>query len=196
LNTIKFLATLQGTDNIGTIAESLSSLMHTNMTGGPFITIQDDIEFIKSYLTIQSYRNTSVFQYRIEADSGLQDYMIPKLLIQPLAENALKHGLSEKTVNGMIQIIYYREGSALHIRVEDNGIGMSESEIKDILSRNHNPNAGHIGIYNIQERIKLYFGDEYGISVESQKQLYTRFDVSIPLLQESDVKTNEKNITG
>lgn len=195
LNTIKFLASLQGSENIVMVAESLSSLMHISMRGRPFITIKEDIQFVQSYLTLQSYRETSVFQYQIDVEPELLDFVLPKLLIQPLVENALKHGLSQKAVNGIIQISYFREKETLHIRVEDNGIGISEERISEIFSRNQSANAGHIGIYNISERIKLYFGDNYGIQADSQEGLYTRFEIRIPLLKESDVKSYEKNIT-
>lgn len=194
LNTIKFLATLQGADNIRMVAESLSSLMHISMSGEPFITIREDIEFIKSYLTIQNYRETGIFQHYIDAEPEAEDYYIPKLLIQPLVENALKHGLAGK-INGILRISYFQEDAAMHIRVEDNGIGMNDEKIQEILSCNHSANAGHIGIYNIQNRIHLYFGDKYGIQVESQENLFTRFEITIPLLEERDIKSHEKNIT-
>lgn len=193
LNTIKFLATLQKSDNIAAVTEALSSLMHISMKSDPFICIKDDIEFLNSYLLIQNYRDMGFYQHEIEAEPGLSGFMLPKLLTQPLVENALKHGLSQKPSGGVIHVSYFREDQKLIIRVSDNGIGMSEKKIEKILSCNQSINAGHIGIYNIQERIHLYFGDEYGIQVQSQENLYTRFEVTLPLLTESDGANYEKN---
>ncbi|HIU74792.1 MAG TPA: histidine kinase, partial [Candidatus Pelethocola excrementipullorum] len=106
LNTIKFLSNIQGVENIGEVAESLSSLMHINMDGRSFITIEEDIDFITSYLKIQNYRFTNTFNYRISASLDINQYLVPKLLVQPLVENALKHGLKEKISGGILLIDY------------------------------------------------------------------------------------------
>lgn len=193
LNTIKFLATLQNSDNIAAVTESLSSLMHISMKSDPFVSIEEDMEFLNSYLLIQNYRDMGFYQHEIEVEPGLSSFLLPKLLTQPLVENALKHGLSKKPSGGVVHVSYFREDEKLIIRVSDNGIGMSEKKIEEILSCNHSANAGHIGIYNIQERIHLYFGEAFGIQVQSQEGLYTRFELTLPLLTESDGVNYEKN---
>lgn len=191
LNTIKFLATLQQSDNIAAATEALSSLMHISMKSDPFISIRDDIEFLNAYLLIQNYRDMGFYRHQFEAEPDLQHFMVPKLLTQPLVENALKHGLSQKPSGGVIHVSYFREAENLIIRVSDNGIGMTEEKIQEILSCNHSVNAGHIGIYNIQERIHLYFGEKFGIQIQSAENLYTRFEITIPLLSESDLLQNK-----
>lgn len=183
LNTIKFLATLQGIENIEHAAESLSSLMHTNMDGRAYLTVAEDAAFIKSYLSIQKYRYTSAFTVSIHYSEETTGLLIPKLLVQPLVENALKHGLSTEQANGIILISYQTEDGKLHVRVEDNGIGITEERLAEIFTYRQNNSAGHIGIRNIQERIKLLFGNSYGIHIESQPGIFTRFDLYIPLLK-------------
>ncbi len=182
LNTIKFLSNIQGIENIGEVAESLSSLMHINMDGRSFITIEEDIDFINAYLKIQNYRYTNTFNYHISASEEIGQYLIPKLLVQPLVENALKHGLKEKRSGGILLIEYLEDEGQLKIIVEDNGCGISDERIHEILQEKQSGNAGHIGIHNIRERIHMYFGNEYDIEILSQPELFTRFEMVLPLI--------------
>lgn len=190
LNTIKFLSNLQGAENVSNVAESLSSLMHINMDGRTFITVEEDIEFNKAYLSIQNYRLINTFSYNIIASPDVIGYMIPKLITQPLIENALKHGLANKKADGILLLYYTRTEANLHIRVEDNGIGMSEDKIREITSKSQNDSAGHIGIHNLLERINLYFSEDYGIEINSQPNIYSRFEITLPLVTEEDLKQN------
>ncbi len=187
LNTIKFLSALQGADNIGKVAEALSSLMHTNMDGRSFIQINEDRDFLISYLEIQNYRYTNSYQYRIHVSEEAGHYMIPKLLVQPLVENALKHGLKEKVSDGVLLVDYFIDDHCLKIIVEDNGCGMEEERIQDILHHNQNESAGHIGIHNIQERLHMYFSSDFDMEIISQPGIFTRFELSLPMILENEV---------
>lgn len=188
LNTIKFLSNIQGLDNIREVADSLSSLMHTNMDERAFLSVHEDIEFIRSYLNIQNYRYTGSFQYDIKTSPDCGEYLVPKLVVQPLVENALKHGLKNKNSDGLLRIQYVKDDNILKIIVEDNGCGMTDDRINEILSINQSTNAGHIGLRNIQERIHLYFGDKYGVEIISQSHLFTRFELTLPLIKTYDEK--------
>ncbi|MFA9465544.1 MAG: sensor histidine kinase [Velocimicrobium sp.] len=188
LNTIKFLASIQGIENIQTVAELLSSLMHTNMDGRTVLSIEEDICFTKSYLTLQTYRHTIIFDYTITAAPEILDYKVPKLFVQPLVENAIKHGLVDKQVGGSIMVEYKVIDSVLHICVDDNGLGMSDERIREILSKKQNTNAGHIGIYNIRERLKLYYGLEYDIKIDSTPNHHTSFEITLPVLENEENK--------
>ena len=188
LNTIKFLSNMQGMENISEVAESLSSLMHINMDGRSFITVEEDIDFITSYLKIQNYRFTNTFNYRILASQDVNQYLVPKLLVQPLVENSLKHGLRNKISGGILLIEYVMDEGQLKIIVEDNGCGISDDRIHEILSKNQSRNAGHIGIHNIRERIHMYFGSEFDIEIISQPEIFTRFEIVIPAITEEERK--------
>jgi sensor histidine kinase YesM len=187
LNTIKFLASIQGIENIENVANLLSSLMHTNMDGRALLSIEEDIDFVTSYLRLQTYRHTNIFDYEITASSDILHYKVPKLFIQPLVENALKHGLADKQVGGHIDITYEVVGNILHIRVEDNGNGMSKERIHEVLSKIQNTNAGHIGIYNIRERLSLYYGPDYDIHIDCNPGTYTRFEITLPILEQEEI---------
>lgn len=187
LNTIKFLSALQGADNIGKVAEALSSLMHTNMDGRSFLQINEDKEFLISYLEIQNYRYTNSYQYRIHVSEEASLYMIPKLLVQPLVENALKHGLKEKVSDGILLVDYFIDDGYLKLIVEDNGCGMEEDRIQEILDHNQNESAGHIGIHNIRERLHMYFSSDFDMEIISQPGVFTRFELSLPMVLENEV---------
>jgi sensor histidine kinase YesM len=187
LNTIKFLSALQGADNIGKVAEALSSLMHTNMDGRSFIQINEDRDFLISYLEIQNYRYTNSYQYRVHVSEEASLYMIPKLLVQPLVENALKHGLKEKVSDGILLVDYFIDDGHLKLIVEDNGCGMEEDRIQEILDHNQNESAGHIGIHNIRERLHMYFSTDFDMEIISQPGVFTRFELSLPMVLENEV---------
>ncbi len=187
LNTIKFLASIQGIENIENVANLLSSLMHTNMDGRALLSIEEDIDFVTSYLTLQTYRHTNIFDYKIIASPDILNYKVPKLFVQPLVENALKHGLANMQVGGHIFIEYKVIENILHICVEDNGNGISKERIDEILSKNQNANAGHIGIYNIRERLTLYYGESYDIKIDSSPDTYTRFEITLPIIEKQEL---------
>lgn len=184
LNTIRFLATIQGIDNIRDVSESLSFLMHTNMDGRAMLKIDEDILFVESYLKIQNYRCPSAFTHSIDCEDAVRGFLIPKLFVQPLVENAVRHGLTQDQVNGFIHISYFLSNDGLHVRVEDNGAGISAEAIKEIQERRGSKGGGHIGICNIIERIRLYFGEGYGLLIDSDPFVLTRFELVIPATTE------------
>jgi two-component system sensor histidine kinase YesM len=187
LNTIKFLSSLQGAENIGKVAQALSSLMHINMDGRSFLTAEEDGEFLKSYLEIQNYRYTNTFQYRIRVSDEASHCMVPKLLVQPLVENSLKHGLKDKVSDGVLLVDYLLDENFLKIIVEDNGHGMDDARIQEIINNSQNENAGHIGIHNIRERLHMYFGIDFEMEIISQPGVFTRFEILLPIITENEV---------
>lgn len=185
LNTISYLATLNGIESIKDVSNSLSCLMNINMSNRQFITLYEETEYIKSYLYIQNYKYSHKFEYNIIAEENLDKYMVPKLLIQPLIENALIHGISPMKGFGLLLIRFYRDGNKFIIRVQDNGVGIIPSRLDKILDPLYS-NKG-IGLDNVQNRIKLYFGDSYGLSVISEPNIYTTVELTIPLLLENEI---------
>lgn len=188
LNTIKILAVLHGSDSIKTVSEALSTLLHVYMNGKRFISISDEIKYIESYLSIQEYKYSDKFSWDIYVEKGLGGNMLPKLLLQPLVENALMHGIAPLNNKGVLSIKIYSEYTSLKIRVQDNGVGMSEEKIDNLLNNRMNPE--NIGVQNVISRLKLYYGDLCCISIMSQENMYTVFELSIPLVSEEEVDPN------
>lgn len=188
LNTIKFLSVLQGADNIKNVAEALSVLLHISLDSRNYISVLEEVEYLESYLMIQEYRYNDKFTQDIIIEDHVDDYMLPKLLVQPIVENSLIHGISPSKSIGVITVKFYKEDDLLKVRVKDTGIGMSDQKINSVLE---DVNVSeHIGISNVNKRIKLYFGENYGISILSEEDLYTIVEFSIPLIAKEEVGKN------
>ena len=187
LNTIKYLAAFQGIDNIQTVSADLSNLLHVSMDGRSFIHIREELDLINSYLDIQKYRYCNKFSFEIDADKELLPFMIPKFFLQPIVENSLLHGIAPLQHSGILVIQLFRSSEFLKIRIKDNGVGMSEKQIAQILSGEET----RIGINNVLSRIKMYFGAPYGLTINSERGLYTTVDITIPIINESEVEKYE-----
>ncbi|HHW47882.1 MAG TPA: histidine kinase [Clostridiaceae bacterium] len=185
LNTIKFLAVMQRAENIKNVSESLLSLLFITMSEKSFITVEDEIKYITSYLNIQKYKYSGKFIYNVSVEEDTCKYMLPKLLLQPIVENSLIHGIAPLNSQGIISIRIYRDENMLKLLVRDNGCGMDEEKIRLILD-NKIQSAG-IGIYNVISRIKLYFGEEYGVTIQSEPFVNTTLEIAIPLISEDKV---------
>ena len=185
LNTIKFLSTIYSAENIKEVSESLSRLMHISMDNRQFISVEEEIQYIESYLRIQEYKYTNKFVYNIIADDSVKGLMVLKLLLQPIVENAIIHGIAPMKGQGIVLIKMYKEGHVLKMKVQDNGLGISKQHIDDILGCKILEDS--IGLSNVIYRIKLNFGADYGITILSEENLYTVIELIVPLIMENEV---------
>lgn len=185
LNTIKFISSLHGVVNIGKITDSLSSLLHVNMDERIFISVREEVEYTKNYLGIQDFKYNHM-EYNILVEDDVEELMTLKLLLQPIVENSLIHGISAKSDKGIINIKIYLEDNCLKMRVQDNGIGMDDETIKAIMENKIHSRG--IGLSNVIARIKMYFGDAYGVTIVSQKELFTIMEITIPAIKKDEVK--------
>ncbi|MFR3786087.1 histidine kinase [Agathobaculum desmolans] len=175
LNTIRLMAAMQGKKSISTMIEALEKILHANLlTQQNCITVAQEIELLKSYMYIQNIRQKGRLQWRIEGmDTALLQQQIPKFLLQPLVENAILHGLPEPMDEGCIVISGTHLGKEMCLAVQDNGVGMSEAQLEKLRTELQSSDApqtthGHgIALHNVQRRIQLHYGKQYGISVQS-----------------------------
>lgn len=181
LNTIRFLATVQGADNIGTVSQALSSMLHVNLSKDKLIPVPEEIQYLKNYLEIQEYRFTGKFTSWFSADEAAQQALIPKLLLQPVVENALLHGIVPMERPGILQIKFFCADGSLHVRIKDNGKGMAP-EALEALAHPPGEAKGHIGVANVRGRLRLLFGDAASLSVESEPNLYTTVEFTMPYI--------------
>jgi two-component system, sensor histidine kinase YesM len=190
LNTIKYLANLQNMKNIEEITSSLVELLRSVLGNtNQIISIQEELQYVKSYILIQRYKFLDSFQVDFDVDENILKCKTIKLVLQPIVENAFIHGITSMD-NGKISIKIYQDQQTVKFEVIDNGIGMDEQKIEDIFSKQEDSKSrfNRIGVKNVDERIKLLFGDEYGLSVLSSVGVFTRVVVTIPLLKEgSDI---------
>lgn len=134
--------------------------------GREIITVKEEIEHVKSYVGIQKYRYDNTFDVEYDIDESVSDCRIIKILLQPLVENSIVHGFDGMTSGGIIKIKAYGKEKDMIFVIEDNGVGCDVDYVNSIISSpNGNESKGY-GLYNVQQRIKLYYGEEYGIKAE------------------------------
>ena len=174
LDTIVWLAEEKKTTEVVSIVTYLSDFFHTTLSKGKdFITIQEEELHVDSYMKIQKFRYQDVMDYEISIDKELYPYTIPKLMLQPLAENALIHGVRNKRSCGHIYITGRKDNGNIIFQVTDDGRGMKPDELQRLRQgiANNNidttDNSG-FGIVNVNQRIQNYYGNEFGISFESE----------------------------
>lgn len=166
------------------ILVSFANLMrYSSSYGNIQVPLGMDIGYIEDYLSIQKMRFNKRLNYNIDVDDSLKDCKVPKLILQPIVENSIKHGI-ENTKNLDIHIIVKQVKDDLVIIVEDNGQGITEERLiylKDILE-DDNAMPDHIGLYNAHRIIKLLYGDGYGLNIDSEYGIGTKIVLKIPLI--------------
>jgi two-component system sensor histidine kinase YesM len=145
------------------------------------ITIGQEIKIVEDYLELQRIRYNDLFTYEVAIDEDILQMLIPKLTLQPLIENAIYHGMKYKEETGILRITGRKNEGGVILSVEDNGAGMVQECSEALLQ---NKPEGHFGVYSVNHRIKLYFGEEYGIAVDSEVGIGTKIDVMLPLVAE------------
>lgn len=189
LDTIIWLAEANKTAQVIEIVRALSSFFRIALSKGhDWITIHQEIEHVRSYLTIQKMRYRDILDYRIEVDEDILDGVILKLTLQPLVENALYHGIKNKRNGGTITVRAKRtDQNVILLEVQDDGVGFTSYKLAQI-QQEINSDSEEItlkesgfGLENVNKRIKLFYGKEYGLSIDSHYLEGTRVTVAIPL---------------
>lgn len=184
LNSIKWLANVQGASNIENLISSFIELLHLSMgKDNDFITVDQEITYLKHYLNIQSYRYYDKFKVHFDIDEEVKEALIPRFLVQPLVENALIHGMEHVEEQALLVIKAWIEKEEVHITVTDNGAGISPEAITQIMNAKIQPKNSFngIGLANVRERIKMYFGEAYDVHIESMENVFTRIEIIYPL---------------
>ncbi|EHL04861.1 HAMP domain protein [Desulfitobacterium hafniense DP7] len=165
LDTIVWLAEFGNTERVISVSKAMARFFRLSLRGGSeTTTVRDELDHVRQYLFIQKERYQDKLSYEIQAEDGLMDITIPKILLQPLVENAIYHGLRKLPGGGMIRITARKgEKEDLFLAVEDNGGGFEDAEKgKDPLR------LGGVGLKNVAERIRLYYGEDYGLSIANR----------------------------
>ena len=153
--------------------------------GHELIPIAREIEHAGNYLEIQKYRYKNQFTYTFDVDPGCLDYYCNKITLQPIIENAIMHGLDLLVDEGHIDVRVRQDGEDILFCVEDNGVGMSPEQVSAILNEDSQDRTG-IGIKNVNDRLKIYFGGQYGLRVVSELDVGTRVEIRMPKIKEAD----------
>lgn len=207
LDTIVWLAEGGDQKQVVEMVESLSDFFRISLNKGKeLITLEEEIKHVTSYLEIQQIRYRDILSYEIQMDETCKNYLIPKITLQPLVENALYHGIKNKRGMGKIIILIEKQsnknaqkiieeensrndnlvevvGDSYQIKIIDNGIGMTQAQLKEVDATIHNSdteNRKSFGLFNVNERIRLKFGEIYGLSFESTYKEGTTATLVLP----------------
>ena len=157
--------------------------------GKNIVTVKDEIDHVKNYLMIQHMRFKNKFDYEFDIAEDVLELPSLKLMLQPLVENAIYHGMEFMDGDGLIMVKAWREEDELYLSVADNGLGMTEDKVEMILtgkSASGNGRGSGIGVKNVNERIKLYFGEAYGLTIDSEPDEGTTVIIHLPAKDEKE----------
>lgn len=184
LDTIVWLAEAGDQKRVVSMVGNLSDFFRTSLNQGKdIISIREELAHVRSYLEIQQVRYQDILRYEITVPEDLYEYKIPKITIQPLVENALYHGIKNKRGQGTITVTGKSKENGFVLYVRDNGIGMTQERLKEVragIQKLSYTGKEIYGLYNVNERIRLNFGETYGISIESTYGEGTCVSISLP----------------
>ncbi len=171
---------------------SLSEFFRTSLNKGKeIVSVKEELQHVTSYLEIQQIRYQDILSYEINVAKDIYNYSIPKITIQPIVENARYHGIKNRRGGGKITITGAENENGFAIHVRDNGAGMDENrlkEVRDSLLQESSDKSAIYGLYNVNERIRLNFGDEYGITIDSKLDKGTDVTIYLPKILTGNVK--------
>ncbi|MDO4340527.1 MAG: histidine kinase [Eubacteriales bacterium] len=186
LDTINWMARMRGVDEVGEMTSALGNLMRYSLSKRDFVTIEEELKNLKDYIGIQNVRYGDKMSIELQVDDAVRQYYIPKLLIQPILENAIVHGVEDKLEQSFIQIRVYQENNNLFAIVEDDGVGMTQEAIESLMNIDyHSHKSGHtsIGVYNVNRRIQAVFGKDCGLQIQSQLGAGTKITLRMKILK-------------
>lgn len=189
LDSIIWMIRSEEYEGAGEMVSSLAKFFRISLSQGKdMIPLGKELEHATSYLKIQNIRFKDKFDFKVEADPKLMKYLIPKLSIQPLLENAIYHGMEGMYEDGEIIISVYEEEDSIKIDVADNGLGMTEDKLEYIMHHQvvSSKRGSGIGVRNVHERIQLIYGKQYGITITSELDEGTTATITIPKMEEAD----------
>jgi two-component system sensor histidine kinase YesM len=166
LENINWMAIRKNAPEISSLVTTLAKYFRLSLNKGKIlVSIEDEIELIKTYLAIQNARFDGGLDYEINIDPECKNYSIPKLTLQPIVENSVLHGILKKPEkSGNITIETQFQEDELLIIITDNGVGMEQERVAQLLNSQQ---SSHYGLFNVQERLKLYYGEKYGMRIAS-----------------------------
>lgn len=187
LDSIYSIAQLYDVPEISNMVFALSQFFRVSLSDGKeIVCLSEALEIVKSYLTVQNIRFKGKFDFSVVVPDELLDCKVLKLLLQPLAENAIYHGLEAKKGKGTISITAHEDNGVLVLCIEDNGIGLSADKLQEVkmaLLDNNMEESNNFAIKNLNTQIKLRYGNEYGIDIHSEQHVGTGIFIRIPIVK-------------
>ena len=182
MDTISWTARANHLDDLSEMVSALSKLLRTSISKKTFVTVSEEVSCVNNYLTIQKFRYKDRIGTVIDVDQELLEIIIPKLILEPLVENAVIHGLEEKEGRGLILVSGRKQGDALVFKVKDTGVGMSKEQIERIRREETAAGTSHtgLGLMTVHNRIQHLYGEAFGIQIESTLGEGTSITLTLP----------------
>lgn len=184
LNSIKYAAVLQGADRIGEQLGAFIELLQASISRqGAFLTVEEEIHLVENYVKLQKFRYMDSFDVAFHIDPKTRELYVPRLILQPLVENAILHGAHQNDAGCHVDIDTQTDGRQLILRVTDNGAGMTQEEVNRLMNGKRVARKGGfsgIGIPNIRDRLKLYYGDQGRLYYSSSPGVGTQAVITLP----------------
>ncbi|MGM9630463.1 sensor histidine kinase [Butyricicoccus sp.] len=190
LASIRYAAELEHSDEIASLLQAFIELLRLSASDrGAFITIDQEIRMVENYVKLQKFRYAGSFDVEIDVSPETGKFYVPRLLVQPLVENAILHGLNHREKENRIVIRVMQNGRQLVIKVEDNGAGMTQEEISNLMNGVRRSKFSGIGISNIRERLRLYYGEQGTLQYYSAEGSGTTAVIMLPASDDPDAYT-------
>lgn len=188
LDSIIWMSHAGRNEEVVEMTSALALLLRSSIgDGSDTNTLKKEIAHVRSYLTIQKMRYNEKLRYEIDLDPQTEDCLLPKLILQPLVENAIYHGIKVKQQGGTVRIESLLEEDRLLITVEDDGIGMTPEQLETILDKKESDaESTKIGVYNVNERLQLFFGPDAVMKYYSTPGKRTMVMLVLPIVREKE----------
>jgi two-component system, sensor histidine kinase YesM len=188
LNSIRLMAMLAKVDSIKNMTEAFMKLLAASLSKDDALnTVETEIDYLQNYVYIMKVRYGDKFDIHFDIDDDIKNSYILKMVLQPLLENAILHGINELEEKGIIDIKGYRSHDDLIVEITDNGVGMAQEQVIKLLTEDsHQPKGfNSMGVMNVDKRIKLNYGNRYGLAIESVPDKFTRVKILLPFIKEN-----------
>ncbi len=186
LDSIQWMCEREDREKAVQMVSALAKFFRISISKGhELITIENEIEHAKNYLIIQKFRYSNQFAFHFDIEESVLSYYCNKIILQPLIENAIIHGMDATIEDGVITIRAKETKEAICLVVEDNGTGMTDEQLRNILHCDGNKDYG-IGLKNVNDRIHIYFGEQYGVFLESEMDEGTKVTIRLPKITQED----------
>lgn len=185
LDAIAWLCEEERSQDAVKMVNALARLFRISISRGhELISIEKEVQHAQSYLQIQKFRYKNQFTYSFDVEEECLPYLCNKITLQPIIENAIYHGVDRMVDEGIIKISIRQKDEMIVFTVEDNGVGMTEEQCREVLHKEAGDRSG-IGIKNVNDRIKIYFGSEYGLTIRSELDVGTCVTICMPKVMEN-----------
>lgn len=182
-------AHMKGEKEIANVVRLLGKLMRKNLeVGRDQIMLKEELEMVRSYLEIQKFRYEDRLEYELVIDRKLEGIFMPPLIIQPLVENAVVHGVENKEGGVHVKLLIQAVDDHAEITIQDDGMGMTQERLKEVrrsIAEAHTDVNNRIGLSNVQQRLTMTFGDKHGLNISSEYGKGTFISFTIPSKEEN-----------